>query len=172
MSGNIVENAALYAWRVGLWINACSRLFFVPRHTQFSTLEPATHAYSFWEGIPLEGRAAFGRLFRSSASLHSVVVVQRAIRYAEWLPLRLKLLMYSTSSTHHFSNTCNHPHLCTLRGGDPAAVMAELGFGPLLLITSFAVTMSGSGASFQVSSSPTHACLFSLSIRIVIGTGN
>jgi hypothetical protein len=34
--------------------------------------------------------------------------------------------------------------------GDPASVMAELGFGPLLLITSFAVTMSGSGASFQV----------------------
>ena len=81
---------------------------------QFQTLEPATHAYSFWEGIPLEGRAAFGRLFAASRSLRGVVVVQRA-----------------------------------MRGDEPAAVMADLGFGPLLLLTSFAVTMSGSGASFQ-----------------------
>jgi hypothetical protein len=29
----------------------------------------ATHAYSFWEGIPQEGRGAFGRLFASSKSL-------------------------------------------------------------------------------------------------------
>ena len=40
-------------------------------------------------------------------------------------------------------------HSHTRRNGDPAAVMSDLGFGPLLLITSFAVTMSGSGASFQ-----------------------
>ena len=62
---------------------------------QFQTLEPATHAYSFWEGIPLEGRAAFGRLFAASRSLRGVVVVQRA-----------------------------------MRGDEPAAVMADLGFGP------------------------------------------
>ena len=84
---------------------------------QFQTLEPATHAYSFWEGIPLEGRAAFGKLFAASRTLRGVVVVQRA-----------------------------------MRGDEPAAVMADLGFGPLLLLTSFAVTMSGSGASFQAGS--------------------
>ena len=43
---------------------------------QFPTLDPATHAYSFWEGIPIEGRAAFGKMFRESRSLHGVVVVQ------------------------------------------------------------------------------------------------
>lgn len=86
-----------------------------PPYTQFSTLNPATHAYSFWEGIPEGGRIAFGSLFNRSPSLRTVTVVQRAIR-----------------------------------GKEPAAVMAELGFGLLLLITSFAVNMSGSGASFQV----------------------
>ncbi|GAX78395.1 hypothetical protein CEUSTIGMA_g5837.t1 [Chlamydomonas eustigma] len=81
---------------------------------KLDTLEPATHAYSFWEGIPTDGRIAFGKLFNHSRSLRAVAVVQRAIR-----------------------------------GQEPAALMEELGFGPLLLITSFSVNMSGSGASFQ-----------------------
>jgi hypothetical protein len=37
-----------------------------------------------------------------------------------------------------------------MRGNEPAVLMRELGFGPLLLISNFAVSMSGSGASFQV----------------------
>ncbi|PSC68631.1 hypothetical protein C2E20_7797 [Micractinium conductrix] len=44
------------------------------------TLEGSTHAYSFWEGVPIEGKAAFGRLFAAAGSLRSVAVVQRAIR--------------------------------------------------------------------------------------------
>lgn len=36
---------------------------------QIKTLDPATHAYSFWEGVPETSRRAFGRLFRASKSL-------------------------------------------------------------------------------------------------------
>ena len=81
---------------------------------QFDTLEPATHAFSFWDGIPLHGRMAFGKLFKSSLSLTSVVVVQHA--------------MY----------------------GEPSLIMAEMGFGLVLLMAQFEVAMSGSGAKFQV----------------------
>ena len=44
------------------------------------TLDPATHAYSFWEGVPTVARQAFGRLFAASATLTGVAVVQRAVR--------------------------------------------------------------------------------------------
>ena len=43
-------------------------------------MNPATHAYSFWEGIPISSRQAFGKLFLLSETLFSLVVVQRAIR--------------------------------------------------------------------------------------------
>ena len=46
-------------------------------------LDPATHAYSFWEGVPPDARAAFGRLFAASRTLQSVTVVQRAMQYKE-----------------------------------------------------------------------------------------
>jgi len=72
------------------------------------SLDPATHAYSFWEGVPRDGKAAFGRLFRTSQSLKAVAVVQRAMRNI-----------------------------------DPCLEMQQLGFGPLLLIKSFSVNMSG-----------------------------
>ena len=36
---------------------------------QVATLEPATHAYSFWEGVPTEGKCAFGRLFAQSHTM-------------------------------------------------------------------------------------------------------
>lgn len=39
----------------------------IPR--QVASLDPGTHAYSFWEGVPREGKAAFGRLFRTSRTL-------------------------------------------------------------------------------------------------------
>lgn len=39
-----------------------------------------THAYSFWEGIPVDARRAFGRLAASCETLEAVAVVQRAIR--------------------------------------------------------------------------------------------
>ncbi|MEW5307451.1 MAG: hypothetical protein WDW36_009846 [Sanguina aurantia] len=80
---------------------------------QVSSLEPATHAYSFWEGVPASGKEAFGKLFAKSRSLKAVAVVQRAIRKE-----------------------------------DPSTYMSELGFGPLLLLKSFPVNMSGSGRSF------------------------
>lgn len=36
---------------------------------RMASLDPATHAYSFWEGVPLSGKAAFGRLFAESKTL-------------------------------------------------------------------------------------------------------
>jgi hypothetical protein len=79
-----------------------------------STLEPFSHAYSFWEGVPADARAAFGKLFAESSTLHSVAVVQRAIR-----------------------------------GINPEIVMEEdYCFGQVVLMGSFAVSMSGSGQTF------------------------
>lgn len=72
------------------------------------SLDPCTHAFSFWEGLQEGSKRAFGRLFARSRTLRAVAVVQRA-----------------------------------MRGRDPAEVMADLEFGPVLLIASFAVTMSG-----------------------------
>ena len=73
------------------------------------TLDPCTHAYSFWEGVPLDGKAAFGRLFAASRTLRAVAVVQRAMRGQQ----------------------------------SPAEVMECLGFGELVLVDSFSVSMSG-----------------------------
>lgn len=44
------------------------------------TLDPATHAYSFWEGVPVDARCAFARLFAASSTLRGLAVVQRAMR--------------------------------------------------------------------------------------------
>mmetsp|Transcript_3543 Transcript_3543/g.9012 ORF Transcript_3543/g.9012 Transcript_3543/m.9012 type:complete len:663 (-) Transcript_3543:256-2244(-) len=78
------------------------------------SLEPATHAYSFWEGVCVPARAAFGRLFASSATLGCVTVVQRTLRGAQ----------------------------------SPADFMADLEFGPLRLVATTSVAMSGSGRKF------------------------
>lgn len=40
----------------------------------------ATHAYSFWEGVPVDARVAFGKLFASSPTMQGVTVVQRSMR--------------------------------------------------------------------------------------------
>lgn len=78
-------------------------------------LDPGTHAYSFWEGIPADARVAFGLLFASSRTMQCVAVVQRGMRTA-----------------------------------DPAAVMEEdYGFGPLTLVDTFPVQMSGSRQTFR-----------------------
>lgn len=47
---------------------------------QHGTLDPATHAYTFWEGVPVKARAAFGGLFAKSSTLRCVAIVQRAVR--------------------------------------------------------------------------------------------
>jgi hypothetical protein len=50
---------------------------------QIQTLDPCTHAYSFWEGVPIDARVAFGQLFAASRSLRAVAVVQRSMRAAD-----------------------------------------------------------------------------------------
>ena len=36
---------------------------------QVKSLDTWTHAYSFWEGVPVDSRRAFARLFRASKTL-------------------------------------------------------------------------------------------------------
>ena len=78
------------------------------------SLDPATHAYSFWEGVPVDARVAFGRLFAKSRTLRSVTVVQR-----------------------------------NMKRENPEEVM-EHGycFGPVTLVDTLSVSMSGSNRHF------------------------
>ena len=41
----------------------------VCRRLQVRSLDTWTHAYSFWEGVPVASRRAFARLFRASKTL-------------------------------------------------------------------------------------------------------
>lgn len=76
------------------------------------TLDPATHAYTFWEGIPAKARTAFGELFARSSTLCCIAIVQRAIRrqspeeYMESLNFGSLQLM-ETLSGIHMSGTLN-----------------------------------------------------------------
>lgn len=80
-----------------------------------ATLNPVTHVYSFWEGVPVDARIGLGTLFKESKTVTSMCVVQRA-----------------------------------MRSQNPAECMdEEYGFGPLTLVDSFRVSMSGSGRSFM-----------------------
>lgn len=44
------------------------------------TLNPVTHVYSFWEGVPGDAREGLGRLFQESLTAQAICVVQRAMR--------------------------------------------------------------------------------------------
>lgn len=79
------------------------------------TINPVTHVYSFWEGVPVDARVGLAKLFKQSRTATSICVVQRAIRH-----------------------------------DNPAEYMDEAyGFGPLRVVDSFRVAMSGSGRSFM-----------------------
>ena len=45
---------------------------------QVKSLDSWTHAYSFWEGVPVDSRRAFARLFRASKTLQ-VTLASREI---------------------------------------------------------------------------------------------
>ena len=45
-----------------------------------ATLGAATHAYSFWEGLPPDAKRGLGRLVRASGTLRAFAVVQRGFR--------------------------------------------------------------------------------------------
>ena len=44
------------------------------------TLDPATHVYTFWEGIPIAAKEALGSLFCQSKTCQAIALVQRALR--------------------------------------------------------------------------------------------
>lgn len=82
------------------------------------TLDPATHAYSFWEGVPIAARMQFGRLFAASKTLHTVAVVQRCMSHARQ------------------------------KASPADIMESAYCFGPLHQVESFSVKMGGSGRSF------------------------
>ena len=77
-----------------------------------ATLTPATHAYTFWEGVCSEARCALGALFAASETLGAISCIQRSIRQ------------------------------------DPVEVVQSYGFGPVELVATCSVAMSGSGRRF------------------------
>lgn len=54
-----------------------------------ASLERCTHAYSFWEGVPIPAREAFGKLVARSDGVQGVAVIQRAMRDPEGAMLSL-----------------------------------------------------------------------------------
>ncbi len=50
---------------------------------QVVDLRGATHAYSFWEGIPMSAKLAFGKLFHDSRTAVAVAVVQHSMKHPE-----------------------------------------------------------------------------------------
>lgn len=44
------------------------------------SIDPATHAFTFWEGMSGESKGVIGRLFCNSETVHTIVIVQRAVR--------------------------------------------------------------------------------------------
>jgi hypothetical protein len=105
---------------------------------QIAGLEPATHAYSFWEGVPRSGKQAFGSLFQEARTMKVCALPHSAGMAAA-----------------PAAAGCLADHACAralqavavvqraIRGRSPESEMAELGFGQLLLIKSFSVSMSG-----------------------------
>jgi hypothetical protein len=78
------------------------------------TLDPATHAYTFWEGVPAKARMAFGQLFAKSSTLTSVAVVQRAVRKMSPEALMQSygfgdLKLVATVKNVHMSGKRGHP---------------------------------------------------------------
>lgn len=47
---------------------------------RIASLDPVTHVYSFWEGVPVDARMGLGKLFRESSTATAICVVQRAMR--------------------------------------------------------------------------------------------
>ncbi len=61
------------------------------RASQVESFGPATHAYSFWEGIPVSARCAFGKLFTDSSHM-KVCVASR--------PLYTHEIMFDKARAH------------------------------------------------------------------------
>ena len=115
------------------------------------SLDPATHVYSFWEGVPPRARAAFGELVARSRTVRGVAVVQRAMRSRggngggggggqE---------NAAAEDAENDGESEPSPSSSSPSSSIPEAVMRDYGFGKLELRDSFAVSMSGSGRSFR-----------------------
>ena len=51
------------------FVHDCECFITVTALMQIASLDPATHAYSFWEGVPMDAKYAFGCLFAASKTL-------------------------------------------------------------------------------------------------------
>ena len=107
------------------------------------SLDPATHVYSFWEGVPPTARAAFGKLVAASRTVRGVAVVQRAMRSRNGGGGE------DGDDGGDDKDAGNVETSSPFSSSVPEAVMRDYGFGRLELRESFAVSMSGSGRSFR-----------------------
>lgn len=51
---------------------------------QVKSLDTWTHAYSFWEGVPVDSRRAFARLFRASKTLQVTLASRETEIHSAW----------------------------------------------------------------------------------------
>ena len=135
-----------------------------------ATLDPSTHAYSFWEGVPESSRRSFGRLFRTSQTLqvsgpcHAKISLQPMLKGGVCPVakspaacfLKYCCMQSSTAATAGTSRAWYGGEQGAapvwqaiavgqraMRGRKPEVVMEDLGFGPLELVSSFSVAMAG-----------------------------
>lgn len=147
---------SVYGLRVVAYLCCVARM-------QVVSLDPATHAYAFWEGVTFEGKASTGRLFAVSKTLKvSCVDCVRRSGQCAFANTCLVLLVVCLLSCHRVHASPCPPYWCpssyniyhvvvqaiaivqrTIRAQDPMVVMEELGFGSLKLVMSFPVHMSG-----------------------------
>ena len=90
---------------------------------QIASLDDYTHAFSFWEGVPVEGKKAFGRLFTASEFMKVMGI--------EFVSIRKKSVCQGLAVVQRAFRKC------------PEAEMAKLGFHGLELKQTIKVRMSG-----------------------------
>lgn len=113
-----------------------------------ATLDPATHAYAFWEGMPPSAKEAFGRLFTSSSTLQSVAVVQRC-GGADMGELGGRQRGCCVAFPPSELCSCSHPAPRRRRVHDILAHMKSSGFEDIELLSDTPVKMAGSGQTFR-----------------------
>ena len=64
-----IEQVSSHRLIVRMHCNLLQTVSWLAHCEQVTSLQGATHAFAFWEGIPSSGKSAFGRLFADAASL-------------------------------------------------------------------------------------------------------
>jgi hypothetical protein len=78
---------------------------------QIPSLDPGTHAYSFWEGVPYSGKKAFGRLFRTSRSMKVSRAGTVSILKYQTLGCSMHAVLCNAVGAHHDIEGCTSMYL-------------------------------------------------------------